>query len=1345
MQLAQLMLAIEEETIFSHVSVGDKVLRDTYKAKLKKYDNLQEFISLVEMVPCKTLADLHSRAMECSRAQLEHGMKLLQPLSDYSSKKKRNRENTDGGSNGGGHGGSGGGDGNNGGGNGGRDGGQGGSHSNSKRSRNDNNRTSNEESRQDTQKSDSRKRSHEESEIAKPSNNRFCWSCGKPDHGYPVCPDKDKDENRKSIEKHKAEFEARKAAGSKPSSAPASTAKKAKPSTQGKPTVKGGNFFSIEIAGDSVDNSDNSICTAPVNISLPNDVKFKNTATYTTLLDTCASHNLVSLSAYRKISNGKDIRLLREVEMELKSVNSTERGSYRVVELLVMLRNEKIVKRPLVFKEEFLVVDTNNFDIIICNRALKNYDIFNFLSEDPSVVDITQREQFEPEIAPEEADEMVADTSAFFEKPSAPNFDYKINPDFPAYDKLSAILGEHSQVFENPTSPMNAEPLRIDLVGDPFMKKQNPRRFPKNVTEEIDAEVDRLLAEGIIRPSNSSVAAPVVVARKPDGSLRMCVDYKDLNQWTIDHRYPMPLVKDCIERLCGKKYFAKLDLRWGFNQLAMDEDSKWLTAFVTLKGLYEFNRVPFGIKNAPSIFQQRIRKILSGLEGIICEVFIDDIIIYGDTLDQFLENVQRVLARLKELDVTLKASKCEFGYSEVEYLGHLINGETISLAQSRVQGIMDFPIPKSSHQLRRFLGMCNGFRDYIENYALITSELNKLTPRTAKFKWEKHHTEAIELLKKGIVKHAKLYHITYEHPLVLRTDASETGVGAVLVQIVDGEEQPIVFLSQSFSDVAKRWATIEQEAYGIFWAITKLEHYLKSTKFTLETDHRNLIYMNESLTPKVVRWRLRLQEFNFDIIHIPGISNTIADALSRCFGVKGRKINIPPAEIANLTSKQRFDTVHNCTIGHFGVHRTIELLKKNNLAWECENLETDVLKFIHSCPTCQKIRLRQGEMNPSLSTTARYEPFECLSVDTMGPFPADERGNKYIIVIIDCFSRFVELVAAPDATAESACHAMLSVVGRYGPPREIQSDNGPQYVAKIFENLTKFMDSGRKKTLAYRHESNGIVERSNQEVLKHLRAIVFDKRLKSSWSLSIPLVMRIMNSSTHSSTGNSPMRILFGDNISSNRGLLTTWNKLPEEIAYEEYIQKLNDNLKTIIDASQKHQRTIVQRRLKKQPEHPTEFQVGEYVLISYPDGNIPDKLTPVWKGPFVITERNHNTYTCQDMLTQKTTPVFVDRLKSYTHDGSMDIKDVALPDRDEYVVDRIIEFTGDPKKKRSLSFKVRWQNELSDDSWLPWEQVRDLAALDVFISDKPHLQKFFKERVSVPHPPKSYKRQKRN
>lgn len=308
----------------------------------------------------------------------------------------------------------------------------------------------------------------------------------------------------------------------------------------------------------------------------------------------------------------------------------------------------------------------------------------------------------------------------------------------------------------------------------------------------------------------------------------------------------------------------------------------------------------------------------------------------------------------------------------------------------------------------------------------------------------------------------------------------------------------------------------------------------------MRTDHKNLTYINLENAGKVRRWKLAIQEFDFDIEHIPGQLNLVADAFSRLIPIDERTDSEALCLLEEFTiPRDKYKIiggVHNSLAGHHGVERTINKLVQQGRSWT--HMREHVKKFItRICPCCQKMSHIKIPIHTHPFTTASYNVMERVNVDTIGPLPEDEYGNKYIIVMICCFSRFIELYAVKDLTAKSAAIALLQWTGRYGCPAQLLSDNGTQFVNDLIREFLHSIGTEHILTLAYSKEENSIVERANKEVGRHLRNVLFHKNVLSNWSMFLPLVQRIFNAEVHESLGVSPAQILFGNAITLDRGI----------------------------------------------------------------------------------------------------------------------------------------------------------------------------------------------------------------
>ena len=875
-----------------------------------------------------------------------------------------------------------------------------------------------------------------------------------------------------------------------------------------------------------------------------------------------------------------------------------------------------------------------------------------------------------------------------------------------------AMLLPYRELFEEqfPGATFGLPEFRIQLKPDASLPRLAPRRLSPALEEIARTEVTELEALGVIRKSVSSVASPIVMVLYPSGKRRLCVDYRLLNEATVPMMYPMRNVKALIARVGKKKCFAKLDLFKGYHQLRVAEDTIPLLAFCVPWGLYEYTRMPFGPRNGPAVFQQVMDVVLSDLLYVCCESFVDDILVYGDSVDELLVNCGQVMDRLLAAGLRCRATKSEFGSTSIQYLGYVISSEGISMSPERIQTIMSISAPTNRKALRSFNGMINYFHDFIPHFATDCKPLFEEGSGQQPFCWTEKLQSVFDGVKEKLKQCTMLNFVDYKYPILLRTDASNAGVGGVLLQIIDGQENYILFVSKAFNSVQARWATIEQEAFAVYFGILAVSHHVLGHHFTVETDHRNLMYLDKATAPKLIRWRIRLQEFDFNVVHVPGTSNVIADVLSRVHHAEGTTscVNAVSDELLELVNDSKFNDViahfHNSTVGHRGANTTVRLMTDSGISFpDIRNL---VMKFIARCSTCQKLApIGAGAAGPSRPISAT-EPFQCLALDTVGPLPEDYNGNKYIIVCVDSFSRFVDLFPSLDTTASSAVGVLMSIFGRYGLPQRILTDNGSQYSNHLMNQLLKSVNVPHSFSVPYRSEGNGIVERVNKEVMRHLRAIIFDERVESEWSRLLPRVQYLINSTVHSSLGVSPLTLLFGSNVSTNRGLSFSGFADASDSTVHESLVNLYRNEVDICDAARRHQESIEAVRMSKlNHDKFVAFTTGELVLVA-PPSRPASKIAVVWKGPYVVLECRSRSYRVRSLIANaKPSWVDVSRLKSYVvGDNTLDHDQVLLRDVQEYEVEAIVDhrpidagYKG--KSKQKFIYVVKWTGYSDEDN----------------------------------------------
>ena len=378
-----------------------------------------------------------------------------------------------------------------------------------------------------------------------------------------------------------------------------------------------------------------------------------------------------------------------------------------------------------------------------------------------------------------------------------------------------------------------------------------------------------------------------------------------------------------------------------------------------------------------------------------------------------------------------------------------------------------------------------------------------------------------------------------------------------------------------------------------------------------------------------------------------------------------------------------------------------------------------VQKFIRNCPCCQKMSYLKNPISANKYISSTYNVWERANIDTIGPLPVDEFGNKFIIVIIDCFSRFVMLYQAKDCKASSAADALLHCIGMFGAPAKLLSDNGSQYVNKIVNELLHIVGTEHQLTMAYSHEENGIVERANKEIMRHLRALVFHQNVITRWSQSLPLVQRIFNADTKEALGVSPAQIIFGNAINLDRGIFLPHDNLSnKEITLTNWTASMLKAQRDIIAAAQEIQFLRNENHLESDNVEPTKFDINSYVLINYPD-KPPSKIHTNYKGPFRVVNFNGNIYTLQNLVTGQNEDHHITKLQPFRFDPlRTDPILVANKDQQLVAIDAILDMRGNPHgSRKDLYFKVRWQGCTErDDSWEPYSNLRHNSILHEYL-----------------------------
>ncbi|KAH0815056.1 hypothetical protein GEV33_007735 [Tenebrio molitor] len=683
--------------------------------------------------------------------------------------------------------------------------------------------------------------------------------------------------------------------------------------------------------------------------------------------------------------------------------------------------------------------------------------------------------------------------------------------------RLRQFLAEELPLFDSVRglTPLARHEIRL-LDPEPVKQRYRPRNpFMQGI---IDEEVDKMLAEGVIEPSNSPWSSPIVLAKKKDGKHRFCIDFRKVNEVTRKDAYPLPFINVILDKLQRARYISTIDLKSGHWQVPLTPSSKPITAFtVPSRGLYQFRVMPFGLHSAPATFQRLMDRVIGPELDPYCFAYLDDIVVLGETFEQHLEVLQEVFRRLRAANLRLNPDKCQFGRRSLTYLGHVVTAAGIRTDPDKVAAIRQLATPKTLRQLRRFLGMASWYRRFIPDFSRVAAPLNRL-------------------LKKA-----------------------DTGLGVALTQYVDGGDHVIAYASRSLTKLEQAYSTTEKECLAVVWGIEKMRPYLEGYRFTVLTDHQSLKWLRAIKDPtgRLARWAIFLQQHDFDIRYRKGVLNRVADTLSRqpaatedettpedLFALEGapgcnwynrmrQEVEKDPTvhpdycirnerlhrhfwDMSDSTEPELSDPWKLCvpkpvraavlrechdnpTAGHLGIAKTTARLA---LRYYWPGMFREAAQYVRNCPSCQRYKTPQQQPPGKMYPTPNRQPWETVSTDLVGPLPRSSRGNCYVVVMQDRFTKWVQCRAVRKATARAVTQALYEdVITRFGCPVTVISDNGTQYTGGTFRTLLRELGIVHRLTPPYTPQANP-VERTN----KTLKTMVaqFCEADQKKWDAHLP-------------------------------------------------------------------------------------------------------------------------------------------------------------------------------------------------------------------------------------------------
>lgn len=759
--------------------------------------------------------------------------------------------------------------------------------------------------------------------------------------------------------------------------------------------------------------------------------------------------------------------------------------------------------------------------------------------------------------------------------------------------KLLNLINQYRDCFATSLSELGRtelEKMKIELNDDqPIVYR--PYRLSQQERREVQDMVDELSKNGIVRESTSPFASPIILVRKKTGDKRLCVDYRALNRKTIKQHYPLPCMEDQMNRLSGCNYYCTLDLANGYYQIELAEESKPKTAFITPDGQWEFNRMPFGLVNAPAVFQRAVNKALGSLRFNTAVAYMDDVLVPSESIDDGLDKLERIFKRLREFNMTLKPSKCYFFQTTVDFLGFEVSAGGIRPGKRKIEAVQDFPVPRDVHNVRQFLGLASFFRKFIRGFAALARPLTGLLRNNTPWVWGADQQASFDELKQKLVSRPVLALYDPSLSTELHTDASKWGVGGILLQRqIDGELKPVAYYSRQTSSVEQHFSSYELETLAVVSSLSKFRPYLLGMPFTILTDCNSLraTFMKRDMIPRVARWWGLIQEFDCEVKYKSGSGMCHVDALSRNPIPSSAVTELELPSVLHVTddwlktvqsadseveriksilldpnSKNvvdvrenfclknnnvyrltddgpkwlvpkgvRWQILKDChdDIGHFSLEKTLDKVKQT---YWFPKLNKFVKKYVQSCLECAHSKTPSGKKSGYLHPIPRVsKPFDTLHADHLGPFNQSKRKNKYLLLIVDSYSKFVILKPVRNTKASTTIKIFREYFATFGCPVRLITDRYSSFTGKALKAFLEEIGIKHIMNAVATPRANGQVERYNRTVLDSLTAINHG-RDESLWDEKVLDVQWGLNNTLNKGINKTPAEVLFGLKLTS--------------------------------------------------------------------------------------------------------------------------------------------------------------------------------------------------------------------
>ena len=836
---------------------------------------------------------------------------------------------------------------------------------------------------------------------------------------------------------------------------------------------------------------------------------------------------------------------------------------------------------------------------------------------------------------------------------------------------LLLLLNKYRDVIALSTDELGkAKSCEIEIqLSEQTPFTYRPYRMSRSEQDMVREMVGELLAAGIVRESHSAYASPVLLVKKKTGEMRLCIDYRKLNSLTVKESHPLPRIDDQIDRLSGGVYFTSLDLKAGYHQIPVAEQSRQYTAFVVPDGQYEYCSMPFGLTNAPRVFQRFMNRVLAPVRSCAA-AYLDDILLHSADLDAALQDLESVLKVLRDEGLTLNLKKCAFLQRTASFLGFEVSAGQVKPGSRKIDAVKDFPRPVSVHNVRQFLGLTGYFRHFIKDYASKARPLTLLLQKDLTWSWGPDQENAFQALQKELCSRPVLAIYDPDLPTEVHTDASKVGLGGILMQKqTDGKLHPVAYFSRQTHGAEPNYHSYELETLAVVETLKKFRSYLLGLNFVVVTDCNSLkaAAKKKELVPRIARWWLQLLEFAFTVEYQSGDKNQAADALSRnpiekvmritmnrivvddwvlagqmmdekLQAIKSMLETTPKTDEEKKVHKEyvlKNSRVYRVTpkgplwvvpagmrheivriaheaVGHCSVDKTLSKLKE--IYW-FPRMRDYVGEFVKCCIRCLFCKRKLGKKEGYAHMIPKGKvPMDTVHVDHTGPFVRSKKLNMHLLVVVDGFTKFVFLKAVRNTKTKFVIEFLRDLFATYGTPKTIVSDQGSAFTSKTYRDFCSQNHIHPTFNAVATPRANGQVERINRSLKSAIMAIADEE---SRWDEKIADVKFALNNTVNSTTGKTPSQLLLGytprggedaplrDAVEETSRLISNLDAVREEAA-------------TATSQAQKRQKKYFDQRRKK----PKTYEIGDLVLIekqATSEPGVSRKTIDPYQGPMVV------------------------------------------------------------------------------------------------------------------------------